>query len=45
LAIGDLALQRIVDIVDAGLPGYTQSCNACKTSKRACQKHAENVKI
>ena len=43
--IGELALQRVVGIIEAGMPGYRESCQACRSANRACEKHFEKVKI
>jgi hypothetical protein len=43
--IGDLALGRVADIIEAGMPGFRESCSACRAGDRACEKHHEKVKI
>jgi hypothetical protein len=43
--IGDLALQRVADIIESGMPGFRETCNACRAADRACEKHHERVKI
>jgi hypothetical protein len=43
--IGELALNRVAAIIEAGMPGFRESCSACRAVDRACEKHHEKVKI
>jgi hypothetical protein len=32
-------------LMKAGMPGFKQACNSCRSAKRACAKHKEEVKL
>jgi len=43
--IGDTAKKSAKSLVDRGLPGFKDACDACVRGKKACAKHQENVKL
>lgn len=43
--IGSVALGRAKSILDRGMAGYEPACPKCGEAKKACAKHAKNVKI
>ena len=43
--IGAAARRRAEALVNGGLCGYTSACRTCKSTKRACDKHADKVKL
>jgi hypothetical protein len=43
--IGPLAFARAKSLVDRGLPGYKSTCPKCQAARKACAKHAEDVKL
>jgi len=43
--IGENARARAEEIRTDGLPGYVSACDSCRSGKRACEKHKEDVKL
>ncbi len=42
--IGERALKDAQDVIDRGLPGMRSSCPGCSERKKACVKHAVEIK-
>jgi ribosomal protein L22 len=43
--IGAAAKERAEDLIRRGMPGYAPECESCVRQKKACDKHAEKVKL
>lgn len=43
--IGSVATGRAKSILDRGMAGYEPACPKCGEAKKACPKHAKNVKL
>lgn len=43
--IAAVAQERAKELVDKGLPGFKKTCLKCKQAKRACEKHAVEIKL
>lgn len=43
--IAGVAKEQAEKLITKGMPGFKTSCDKCKTAKRACEKHAEPMKL
>ncbi len=43
--IGEAAEARAKSLAERGLPGMKDTCGACREAKRACEKHAETIRL
>ncbi len=43
--IGEAASKAAAELVEKGMPGYKSVCDPCRKGKKACEKHAESVRI
>jgi len=43
--LANVAKAEAESLIERGLPGFDVNCDACRTGKRACDKHAEKVKL